>query len=185
MLIFYTLLFLLALKFSLSSTNIRAVLDFLIPKWEDFQNVTIWCCGLGYVCNMFGLGYGVPMELAASNNFNYRFLVRDIIIIVLIAIILSSITEIVFLLHAAEIAKSKNIRILDLGYTVEAVFLIMMDGLSDLPFSQIYLITFFSIFLGISLSTLFFQLDLVISAIQDNFWSSLNKYLKSRELLAG
>ena len=64
----------------------------------------------------------------------------------------------------------------DLGYTVEAVFLVMLDGLSSGPLPQLALVLFFG---------LLFTVDLVISAIQDNFWGVLNKYLKSREVLAG
>ena len=77
------------------------------------------------------------------------------------------------------------ISVADLGYTVEAVFLVMLDGLSSGPLPQLGLVLFFSLLFTVGLATLLFQLDLVISAIQDNFWGVLNKYLKSREVLAG
>ena len=77
------------------------------------------------------------------------------------------------------------ISVADLGYTVEAVFLVMLDGLSSGPLPQLGLVLFFGLLFTVGLATLLFQLDLVISAIQDNFWGVLNKYLKSREVLAG
>ena len=36
----------------------------------------------------------------------------------------------------------------------------------------------------VGLATQVFQIDLIISAIHDNFWPKLNKYLKSREILS-
>merc|ERR1711864_69165 len=38
--------------------------------------------------------------------------------------------------------------------------------------------------LTVGFATRFFQIDLIISAIHDNFWMKLNKYLKSREILS-
>ena len=52
------------------------------------------------------------------------------------------------------------------------------------PLFQVFLISFFSLFLMVGLATQFFQIDLIISAIHDNFWPKLNKYLKSREILS-
>ena len=43
---------------------------------------------------------------------------------------------------------------------------------------KVFLITFFTLFLMVGLATQFFQIDLIISAIHDNFWQKLNKYLK-------
>ena len=125
------------------------------------------------------------MELAASNTFNYKNLIRDSIIVVITSIILTVFVCVIVMLHSNVIATNKGIDVNDLGYTIEAVFLIFMDGFSDSPLAQFYLTLFFSIFSMIGFSTILFQLDLVISAIQDNFWASLNKYLKSREVLAG
>ena len=50
--------------------------------------------------------------------------------------------------------------------------------------AQVFLVTFFTMFLTVGLATQFFQIDLIISAIHDNFWTRLNKYLKSREILS-
>ena len=85
---------------------------------------------------------------------------------------------------AGNIAASKNIEINDLGYNIDAVFIVYIHMLSGMPFPQLFLIAFFTIFLTVGLSTQFFQMDLVISAIQDNFWTNLNKYFKSREILS-
>ena len=60
----------------------------------------------------------------------------------------------------------QGIDIEDLGYTTEALFLVMMDAFSQMPIPQFFLILFFSMLLSLGLSTLFFQLNLVISAIQ-------------------
>ena len=184
MFLLYIFILIPLVKFTIERSSDDGIHHLFIPKIEDLQNVSVWCCALGYVCNIFGLGYGVPMELAASNNFNYKHLLRDVIIITIINLIISVLVGVIVMLHANEIAVSKDISINDLGYNVEAVFLIIISGLSDLSFSQLYLISFFIIFFIIQLSTLFFQLDLVISAIQDNFWLHLNKFLKSREVLA-
>ena len=155
------------------------------PKMQDFQNLTPWCCALGYVCNLYGLGFGVPMELAASNPFNYEHLLSDIFIQVVVGVSLSLMVGFTITLHAAKIAITKDIQIGDLGYTIESVFLVIMDGLSDNALPQVCLILFFIFFFITSLNTLLFQLDLAISAIQDNFWKVLNKYFKAREILSG
>ena len=47
----------------------------------------------------------------------------------------------------ATIAITKDIQIGDLGYTVEAVFLVIMDGLTDNSLPQVCLILFFIFFL--------------------------------------
>ena len=125
------------------------------------------------------------MELAASNTFTNRKLILDVFIVVFISLVLAATVSFTVILGASKIAKAKNIQISDLGYNVETVFIVFIHAFSDLPFAQLHLLLFFSIFLMVGLSTLFFQLDLVISAIQDNFWRSLNKYLKSREVLSG
>ena len=168
-----------------TDTGYKALKFMFQPKSEDFYNVSIWCCALGYVCNLFGLGFGVPMELAASNPFNYAYLLRDTIIQVVVGIILSLFVGFSITLHAVKIATTKDIQIGDIGYTIESVFLVIMDGLSDNPLPQVCLILFFIFFFITSLNTLLFQLDLAISAIQDNFWKVLNKYLKAREILSG
>ena len=185
MIILYAFLVLPFVMFTMENSGLQSLTHLLYPKSEDFKNVTVWCCGLGYVCNLFGLGFGVPMELAASNTFNYRNLIKDGIIVVIISIIMTVFVCVIVMLHSHIIASNKGIAVNDLGYTIEAVFLIFMDGFSDSTLAQFYLIMFFSIFSIIGFSTILFQLDLVISAIQDNFWASLNKYLKSREVLAG
>ena len=164
---------------------IKAIKFMFLPSLEDFKDVSIWCCALGYVCNLFGLGFGVPMELAASNPFNYEYLWRDILIQVVVGVILSLSVGFTITIHAAKIALAKDIEIGDIGYNIESLFLIIMDGLSTNGLPQVCLILFFIFFFNISLTTLLFQLDLVISALQDNFWKVLNKYLKAREILSG
>ena len=125
------------------------------------------------------------MELAASNPFNYEYLWRDILIQVVVGVILSLSVGFTITIHAAKIALAKDIEIGDIGYNIESLFLIIMDGLSTNGLPQVCLILFFIFFFNISLTTLLFQLDLVISALQDNFWKVLNKYLKAREILSG
>ena len=166
-------------------TGYKALQFMFQPKFEDFYNVSIWCYALGYVCNLYGLGFGVPMELAASNPFNYTHLLGDVLIQVIVGVILSLLVGFTITLHAAKMATAKEIQIGDIGYNIESVFLIIMDGLSDHPLPQVCLILFFIFFFITSLNTLLFQLDLAISAIQDNFWKVLNKYFKAREILSG
>ena len=87
----------------------------------------------------------------------------------------------------------------DLEYGVETVFIVYLHLLTQLPMPQVlqtcdgllttfpykvFLISFFCLFLLVGLATQFFQIDLIISAIHDNFWTKLNKYLKSREILS-
>ena len=89
----------------------------------------------------------------------------------------------------------------DLEYGVETVFIVYLHLLTKLPMPQVlqvqtydgllttfpykvFLISFFCLFLMVGLATQFFQIDLIISAIHDNFWTKLNKYLKSREILS-
>ena len=75
-------------------------------------------------------------------------------------------------------------QVANLEYGVETVLIVYLHLLSLLPLPQIFLTIFFAIFLTVGLATQFFQIDLIISAIHDNFWIRLNKYLKSRELLS-
>ena len=171
--------------FCLEGGDLQLSQQFLVPRLSHLQNVGLWCSSLGFVCNLYGLGFGVPMELAASNTFTNRKLILDVFIVVFLSLVLAATVGFTVILGASKIAKTKNIQISDLGYNVETVFLVFIQAFSDLPFAQLHLLVFFSIFLMVGLSTLFFQLDLVISAIQDNFWRSLNKYLKSREVLSG
>ena len=124
------------------------------------------------------------MELAASNSFTNRNLILDVIIIILVSLFLVTFVGFTVIVGASTIANTKNIDISDLGYNVETVFMVFLHSFSDLPFAQLHLLLFFSIFLMVGLSTVFFQLDLVISALQDNFWKCLNKYFKSREVLS-
>ena len=49
---------------------------FFTPSLEGLTSPTTLVCATGYLCNLFGLGCGVPIELAASNHFNYRHLVK-------------------------------------------------------------------------------------------------------------
>lgn len=88
----------------------------------------------------------------------------------------------------------------DLQYGADTVFIVYIHLLSQLPAPQVpvtchlspfnpspvqvFLVTFFTMFLTVGLATQFFQIDLIISAIHDNFWTRLNKYLKSREILS-
>ena len=146
-----------------TDTGYKALQFMFRPKLEDFYNLSIWCYALGYVCNLYGLGFGVPMELAASNPFNYAYLLQDIIIQVVVGVILSLFVGFSITLHAAKIATTKDIQIRDIGYTVESVFLVIMDGLSDNPLPQVCLILFFIFFFITSLNTLLFQLDLAES----------------------
>ena len=172
-------------RFCLEDGDLQLTKQYLVPRLAHMENVGLWCCSLGFVCNLYGLGFGVPIELAASNTFTNRKLILDVFIVVFVSLVLAATVGLTVILGASKIARSKNIQISDLGYNVETVFLVFIQAFSDLPFPQLHLLLFFSIFLMVGLSTLFFQLDLVISAIQDNFWRILNKYLKSREVLSG
>ena len=172
-------------KFCLEDGDFQLSRQYIVPRFSHLGNVGLWCCSLGFVCNLYGLGFGVPMELAASNSFSNRHLILDVFIIVLVSLVLVTFVGLTFILGASAIASSKNIEISDLGYNVETVFIVILHTFSDLPFAQLHLLLFFSIFLIVGLSTVFFQLDLVISALQDNFWKCLNKYFKSREVLSG
>lgn len=54
----------------------EGVRHFFTPSLEGLTSPTTLLCAMGYLCNLFGLGCGVPIELAASNHFNYRHLVK-------------------------------------------------------------------------------------------------------------
>ena len=171
-------------KFCLDQGDFQLTRQYLTPRLSDLGNVGLWISSLGFVCNLYGLGFGVPMELAASNSFTNRNLILDVIIIILVSLFLVTFVGFTVIVGASTIANTKNIDISDLGYNVETVFMVFLHSFSDLPFAQLHLLLFFSIFLMVGLSTVFFQLDLVISALQDNFWKCLNKYFKSREVLS-
>ena len=107
LMIFCILIIATMIKICATSKNLGKVPLFIQPKMEDLLNPAVWICSLGYVCNLFGLGFGVPMELAASNAFNYRHLIKDVITIIIISIIFSFIVETIIVIHASEIAASK------------------------------------------------------------------------------
>ena len=180
----YSFIILALIKTSLQAGAAQGLNYFFIPQTENLCNPAVWCFGLGYVCNMYGLGFGVPMELAASNLFNHKNLIKDVLVIIAASLLLSVLAGATVMSGAGNIAASKRIGVNDLGYNIETVFIVYIHMLSDMPFPQLFLVSFFALFLLVGLSTQFFQLDLLISAIHDNFWPHLNKYLKSREILS-
>ena len=102
MLTFCLLPIIMTFGFIKSDTGYKALQFMFQPKMEDFYNLSIWCCALGYVCNLYGLGFGVPMELAASNPFNYAHLLGDIIIQVVVGVILSLLVGFTITIHASK-----------------------------------------------------------------------------------
>jgi hypothetical protein len=63
-------------------TNVDGLRDLLQPRREQLLSPRLWLAGAGYTCQLFGLGQGVPIELAARNSFDQRHLARDVVIIV-------------------------------------------------------------------------------------------------------
>ena len=57
------------------------------------------------------LGFGIPMELAASNTFNYRHLVRDVVVVIMLGAALTVTVGVMVTLHAGHIAAAKNISV--------------------------------------------------------------------------
>jgi hypothetical protein len=63
-------------------TYVDGLRDLLQPRREQLLSPRLWLAGAGYTCQLFGLGQGVPIELAARNSFDQRHLTRDVVIIV-------------------------------------------------------------------------------------------------------
>ena len=59
----YLFLLLPLVKFSLEQPSVAAAARLLSPRPEDLRNVRVWCCGLGYVCNLYGLGLELQTNL--------------------------------------------------------------------------------------------------------------------------
>ena len=59
----YLFLLLPLVKFSLEQPSVAAAARLLYPRTEDLRNVRVWCCGLGYVCNLYGLGLELQTNL--------------------------------------------------------------------------------------------------------------------------
>ena len=57
------------------------------------------------------LGFGIPMELAASNTFNYRHLVRDVVVVIMVGAALTLTVGVMVTLHAGHIAAAKHISV--------------------------------------------------------------------------
>ena len=56
-------------KFSLEQPSVAAAARLLSPRAEDLRNVRVWCCGLGYVCNLYGLGLELQTNLCEDRSF--------------------------------------------------------------------------------------------------------------------
>ena len=49
---------------------------------DELLSPRVWLVGFGYTSQLFGLGGGVAMELAARNDFEKRHLVREVLLVV-------------------------------------------------------------------------------------------------------
>jgi hypothetical protein len=47
----------------------------------------LWLVGFGYTCQLFGLGQGLAIELAARNDFEQRHLVKEVVSIALVGLL--------------------------------------------------------------------------------------------------
>merc|ERR1712016_327048 len=88
-------------KFCLEDGDFQLSRQYIVPRFSHLGNVGLWCCSLGFVCNLYGLGFGVPMELAASNSFSNRHLILDVVIIVLVSLVLVTFVGLTFILGAS------------------------------------------------------------------------------------
>ena len=69
------------------------------------------------------------MELAASNTFNYRHLVRDVVVVIMLGAALTFTVGVMVTLHAGHIAAAKNISVRVVNEPSQSVRIRPLPGL--------------------------------------------------------
>jgi len=156
---------------------------YLKPDWSKLSDMNIWSSAANQAIYSLGIAYGSHIALASHNQFRNNIF-RDAIIIGATNTLTSFLLGLVVFSFLGHGSHELNIPVEDMiDHGPGVLFISYIQGITQLPSAPIWCLLFFLMVYTLGLDSLFIQVWITVSCLQDSFPKIASKY--RRLILAG
>jgi len=154
---------------------------FFLPDWEKVLEPQVWVNAASQVFNSVGIAFGSLIAFSSYNKFRGPVL-RDTLIVTLVDAGVSLLCGVAVFAVLGNLAHEQGKDVADVVADGPGlVFVVFPHALSQMPYPQVWSVTFFGLVLCLGVDSQFATVEVIITSIKDG-WDNSNKYLK-HELL--